>query len=68
MRVLILVLAFAILGSIRLSAQSNPSATAATSRVHQLEMEDQSENPGNISGEEYYRHGDARRAEIRMLA
>ena len=30
-------------------------------------MEDQSENPGNISEKEYYRHGDARRAEIRKL-
>jgi hypothetical protein len=37
------------------------------SRVHQLEIEDQSENPGNISAEEYFRHGDARRAEIRKL-
>ena len=35
--------------------------------MHQLEIEDQSENPGNISPEEYYRHGDARRAEIRKL-
>lgn len=37
------------------------------SRVHQLEIEDQSENPGNISAAEYYRHGDARRAEVREL-
>jgi hypothetical protein len=55
------------LGSIALFAQSAAPVTAAVSRVHQLEMEDQSENPGNISPEEYYRHGDARRAEIRKL-
>ena len=48
-------------------AQSAAPTTAAVSRVHQLEMEDQSENPGNISAAEYYRHGDARRAEIRKL-
>jgi hypothetical protein len=55
------------LGSIGLSAQSAAPTTAAVSRVHQLEIEDQSENPGNISAAEYYRHGDARRAEIRKL-
>jgi hypothetical protein len=55
------------LGSIGLSAQSIAPATAAVSRVHQLEIEDQSENPGNISGAEFYRHGDARRAEVRKL-
>lgn len=54
-------------GVIALTAQSATPATTAVSRVHQLEMEDQSENPGNISAEEYYRHGDARRAEIRKL-
>lgn len=47
-------------------AQTVPAAPAV-SRVHQLEIEDQSENPGNISAEEYFRHGDARRAEIRRL-
>lgn len=36
-------------------------------RIHQLEIEDQSENPGNISAEDAYRHGDARRAEVRKL-
>jgi hypothetical protein len=51
------------LGSIGLFRQSAPPV----SRVHQLEIEDQSENPGNISPAEYYRHGDARRAEIRKL-
>lgn len=55
------------LGSIGLSAQSAAPATAAVSRVHQLEIEDQSENPGNVSAAEYYRHGDARRAEVRKL-
>jgi hypothetical protein len=55
------------LGSIGLSAQSAAPATAAVSRVHQLEVEDQSENPGNISAAKYYRHGDARRAEVRKL-
>ena len=53
-------------GSIELCPQSAQTKTAV-SRVHQLEIEDQSENPGNISPEEYYRHGDARRAEIRKL-
>ena len=67
MKLLMLVLPLAVLnlGSIGLSAQS--AAPAAVSRVHQLEMEDQSENPGNISAADYYRHGDARRAEIRKL-
>lgn len=51
---------------IGLSAQRSAPATAI-SRVHQLEIEDQSENPGNISAAEYYRHGDARRAEVRKL-
>jgi len=55
------------LGSIGLSAQRAAPATAAVSRVHQLLGEDQSENPGNISAAEYYRHGDARRAEVRKL-
>jgi hypothetical protein len=64
---LALPVAVLILGSIGLSAQSTAPATAAVSRVHQLEVEDQSENPGNISAEEYYRHGDARRAEVRKL-
>ena len=55
------------LGVIGLPAQSATPAAPAVSRVHQLEIEDQSENPGNISPEDYYRHGDARRAEIRKL-
>lgn len=69
MRILMLALLVVVLslGSIELSPQSAPPKTAAVSRVHQLEIEDQSENPGNISPEEYYRHGDARRAEIRKL-
>lgn len=54
-------------GLIGLSAQSTSPARVAVSRAHQLEIEDQSENPGNISAAEYYRHGDARRAEIRKL-
>jgi hypothetical protein len=49
-----------------LIAQTAPTAPAV-SRVHQLEIEDQSENPGNISADEYYRHGDSRRAEVRSL-
>src|ERR1700722_20111462 len=69
MKLTILTLAVAILslGSLRLSPQSTPPPTASASRVHQLEMEDQSENPGNISAADYYRHGDARRAEVRKL-
>jgi hypothetical protein len=55
------------LGWIGYCAQTSSPATSAVSRVHQLEIEDQPENPGNISAEEYYRHGDARRAEIRRL-
>ena len=54
-------------GLIGLAAQTAAPATPAVSRIHQLEIEDQSENPGNISADEYYRHGDARRAEVRML-
>lgn len=61
--VAVLALAVLSLGSIELFAQS----AARASRVHELETEDQSENPGNISAEEYYRHGDARRAEVRKL-
>jgi hypothetical protein len=61
----LLVAAFCFL-SVELISQTNP-APPAVSRVHQLEIEDQSENPGNISAEEYFRHGDARRAEIRKL-
>ncbi len=69
MKILMLALAVAVLnlGSIGLSAQSAAPTTTAVSRVHQLEIEDQSENPGNISPAEYYRHGDARRAEVRKL-
>src|SRR3954451_13798212 len=68
MRILMLALPAVVLtvGSIELSRQST-QPTTATSRVHQLEIEDQSENPGNISPEEYYRHGNARRVEIRKL-
>jgi len=68
MRILMLALPAAVLtlGSIELSPQS-AQTKAAVSRVHQLKIEDQSENPGNIPPEEYYRHGDARRAEIRKL-
>jgi hypothetical protein len=69
MKLLILVLSVAVLnlGSIGLSAQSAAPISAAVSRVHQLEIEDQSENPGNISAAEYYRQGDPRRAEVRKL-
>jgi hypothetical protein len=69
MRVQTLTLAVAILslGSIGLSQQSTPAPITAVSRVHQLVVEDQSENPGNISEEEFNRHGDARRAETRKL-
>ncbi len=35
-------------GSVDLSAQSAAPTTAAVSRVHQLEIEDQSENPGTF--------------------
>jgi len=55
------------LGLNGLSAQTAAPATGAVSRVHQLMIEDQSENPENISAAEYYRHGDARRAEVRKL-
>jgi hypothetical protein len=68
MRILMLSLPVAVLSlAIGLSAQSAAPTTAGVSRVHQLEIEDQSENPGNISAAEYYRHGDARRAEVRKL-
>jgi hypothetical protein len=69
MRVQTLTLAVAILslGSIGLSQQSTPTATTAVLRVHQLVMEDQSENPGNTSEEEFNRHGGARRAGTRKL-
>jgi hypothetical protein len=69
MKLLMLALTVAVLnlGSIGLSAQSAAPTTTPVSRVHQLEIEDQSENPGNISAAEYYRHGDARRAEVRNL-
>ena len=69
MRILTFALATSVLnfGLIGPAAQTAAPATPAVSRIHQLEIEDQSENPGNISAEEYYRHGDARRAEVRML-
>ena len=62
MRILMLALPVAVLslGAIELSSRS-AQTKAPVSRVHQLEIEDQSENPGNISPEDYYRHGDARR-------
>ena len=68
MRILLLALPVALLtfGSIELSSQSEQTKPAV-SRVHQLQIEDQSENPGNISPEDYYRHGDARREKIRKL-
>ncbi len=40
------------LGWTGLFKQSAAPTAAAVSRVHQLELEDQSENPGNISAEE----------------
>ena len=55
------------LGSIGMSQQIAPTATTAVSRMHQLVSEDQSENPGNISEQEFNRHGAARRAETRKL-
>ena len=70
MKLVLFALSFAglSLAATGVSAQSAPTAAAApVSRVHQLEMEDQSENPGNISAAEFYRHGDARRAEVRKL-
>ena len=60
-------LALLSLRSVDLAAQSAAPASPAVSRVHLLEIEDQSENPGNISEADFYRHGDARRAEIRQL-
>ena len=67
MMIFALPLALLSLRSIDLAAQSAVPASPAVSRVHQLEIEDQSENPGNISEADFYRHGDARRAEIRQL-
>jgi hypothetical protein len=69
MRILMLSSAFAVLsfGTVGMSAQSAAPPAPAVSRIHQLEIEDQSENPGNISAAEYYKHGDTRRAEIRKL-
>jgi len=55
------------IGSTGLAAQGSPAATPAVSPIHQLEMEDQSENPGSISAADYFKHGDERRAEIRRL-
>ena len=68
-RVLILALPVALLtlGSIELFSQGVQTHALVVSRVHQLAMDDQSENPGNISPDDYYRHGDARRDEIRKL-
>jgi hypothetical protein len=68
MRILMLGLPVALftLGAIELFSQG-VQTKPAVSRVHQLAMEDQSENPGNISPEDYYRRGDARRDEIRKL-
>ena len=63
---LALPIALLALGSVEMFSQGVQTKTPV-SRVHQLEIEDQSENPGNISAEDYYRHGDARRAEIRKL-
>lgn len=37
------------------------------SRIHSLYLADQSENPGNTSEAEQYKHGDVRRAEIRAM-
>jgi hypothetical protein len=65
-RMIALIVAFLTSGSMGPSSQS-AQTKGAVSRVHQLEIEDQSENPGNISSEEYYKHGNARRAEIRKL-
>jgi hypothetical protein len=69
MRILMLSSAFAVLsfGAVGMSAQSAAPPAPIVSRIHQLEIEDQSENPGNISAAEYYKHGDTRRAEIRKL-
>jgi hypothetical protein len=59
MRILMLALPVAVLslGAIELSSRS-AQTKAPVSRVHQLEIEDQTKNPGNISPEDYYRHGD----------
>jgi hypothetical protein len=69
MKMLMLALSIAVLSfrSIGVAAQTAAPTAPAVSRVHQLEIEDQSENPGNISADEAYRHGDERRAEVRML-
>ena len=69
MKMMMLVLPLALFCS-KLSdlvAQTAAPAPPSVSRVHQLEIEDQSENPGNISEADFYRHGDARRTEIRKL-
>jgi hypothetical protein len=55
------------LGLIGLPAQSATPAAPAVSRVHQLEIEDQSENPGNISSGRVLQAWDARRVEVRKL-
>jgi hypothetical protein len=69
MKMLMLALSIAVLSfrPIGVAAQTAAPTAPAVSRVHQLEIDDQSENPGNISADEAYRHGDARRAEVRML-
>ena len=68
MRILMLAFSAATLclGAIKLSLP-NAQTKITVSRVHQLVVEDQSENPGNISPDEYYRRGNARRQEIRKL-
>jgi hypothetical protein len=54
MKILMLAVPVAVLmlGSIELSQQSTQNKSSV-SRVHQLEILDQSENPGNISPGEY---------------
>jgi hypothetical protein len=46
---------------------SSQDKTVAVSRIHQMFVEEQNENPSNITGEEYKRHNEARRTEIRSL-
>jgi hypothetical protein len=46
---------------------SNGVKPIQASRIHQLYVEDQSENPHNITEQEHNRHGIARRSEIRAM-
>ncbi len=55
------------LRSVGLAQQSAPAKPPAVSRISQIVMEDQAENPGNTTEAQVIQHGIARRAEVRKL-